>query len=73
MLVLVVVASIHLFIALKRINNFTGGDETLWSYQRVPDFWNAVATQNWKKTNISDTANSPNNVKPLIPRSCLRL
>ena len=49
----VVVVSSFIF-GFGRIRHFTGGDESLWSYGRVPGFWNAVATHNWKKTKISD-------------------
>ena len=49
----VVIFSSFLF-SFQRIGHFTGGDETLWSYGRVPDFWHAIATQNWKKTSVSD-------------------
>lgn len=38
----------------ERLKNFSGVDEPYWSYGRVPNFWNAVKTHQWKKTNICD-------------------
>lgn len=42
------------YFGFPRIENFTAGDETLWSYGRIPDFWNGIAQQKWKNTDIND-------------------
>lgn len=48
-----------LYFGLPRLKNFSGVDEPYWSYDRVPNFWNAVKTQQWKKTNICDKPGIP--------------
>ena len=54
----VVVASSFYF-GFGRLENFSGVDEPYWSYDRVPDFWNAVKKMKWKNTNISDKPGIP--------------
>ncbi len=42
------------YFGYSRLTNFSGVDEPYWSYGRVPNFWNAIKTMQWKKTNICD-------------------
>ncbi|MDO9231847.1 MAG: glycosyltransferase family 39 protein [bacterium] len=48
-----------LYFGLPRLRNFSGVDEPYWSYDRVPQFWNSIKTQNWKSTNICDKPGIP--------------
>jgi 4-amino-4-deoxy-L-arabinose transferase-like glycosyltransferase len=52
LLALVVVA--QLFFGLPRLTKFSAVDEHLWTYERIPQFWNALAEGRFKKTNIND-------------------
>lgn len=52
LLALVVVA--QLFFGLPRLTQFSAVDEHLWTYERIPQFWNALAEGRFKKTNIND-------------------
>ena len=52
-IILLVIAT-NLFFGLPRIAQYTAGDETLWSYDRVPKFWRSVAKANWRGTNLCD-------------------
>lgn len=42
------------YFGFSRLSNFSGVDEPYWSYERVPDFWNAIKKMQWKKTNLCD-------------------
>ncbi|MCI0471343.1 MAG: glycosyltransferase family 39 protein, partial [Candidatus Aminicenantes bacterium] len=53
------IISSSFYFGFQRLENFSGVDEPLWSYDRVPKFWNAVSTHNWKKTNICDKPGVP--------------
>jgi len=53
-LIIIVVIATNLFFGLPRISHFTAGDETLWSYDRVPKFWRSIAKGNWRGTNLCD-------------------
>jgi 4-amino-4-deoxy-L-arabinose transferase-like glycosyltransferase len=53
-LILLAILASGLFFGLPRITKFSGTDETLWSYDRIPTFWNAVSRQRWKSTQIND-------------------
>jgi len=43
-----------LYFGFPRLEKFSGVDEPYWSYDRVPKFWNAIKTKQWKKTNLCD-------------------
>ncbi|OGI26121.1 MAG: hypothetical protein A3J76_01180 [Candidatus Moranbacteria bacterium RBG_13_45_13] len=53
-----VVASSFYF-GFDRLENFSGVDEPLWSYGRVPRFWKNVREMDWEHTNISDKPGIP--------------
>ena len=53
------VITANFYFGFSRLKNFSGVDEPYWSYGRVPTFWKAVKTMNWKKTNISDKPGVP--------------
>jgi 4-amino-4-deoxy-L-arabinose transferase-like glycosyltransferase len=53
------VIAANFYFGFSRLKNFSGVDEPYWSYGRVPTFWKAVKTMNWKKTNISDKPGVP--------------
>ncbi len=42
------------YFGFPRLEKFSGVDEPYWSYDRVPKFWNAIKTMQWKKTNLCD-------------------
>ncbi|MFZ2226468.1 MAG: glycosyltransferase family 39 protein, partial [Candidatus Moraniibacteriota bacterium] len=52
--IILLVITANLFFGLPRIAQYTAGDETLWSYDRVPKFWRSVAKANWRGTNLCD-------------------
>ncbi|MDD5489525.1 MAG: glycosyltransferase family 39 protein [Candidatus Moranbacteria bacterium] len=58
-LIFFIVVASSFYFGFHRLENFSGVDEPYWSYGRVPGFWNAVKTMNWKKTNISDKPGVP--------------
>lgn len=53
-LLIFAVIAVNLFFGLPRVSQYTAGDETLWSYDRVPKFWRSVAKGNWRGTNLCD-------------------
>ena len=53
-LIFLTIAVSSFYFGYSRLTNFSGVDEPYWSYGRVPNFWNAVKTGQWKKTNICD-------------------
>lgn len=42
------------YFGFERLKNFSGVDEPYWSYDRVPQFWNAIAKGKWKSTYLCD-------------------
>lgn len=36
------------------LGQFETADEHLWKYDRIPQYWHALATRNWEKTYIND-------------------
>jgi len=50
---LIIVASSFYF-GFHRLENFSGVDESLWSYGRVPQFWSAIKKMKWKSTTLCD-------------------
>ncbi len=57
-ILLVIVAS-SLYFGLPRLQHFSGVDEPYWSYDRVPDFWDAVREGKWERTDICDKPGVP--------------
>jgi len=51
---LALVVIIQLFFGLPRLTQFSAVDEHLWTYERIPQFWNALTEGRFKKTNIND-------------------
>lgn len=58
-LIFISIASSSLYFGLPRLKNFSGVDEPYWSYERVPNFWKAIRTMKWEKTNICDKPGIP--------------
>ncbi|MDD5397110.1 MAG: glycosyltransferase family 39 protein [Candidatus Moranbacteria bacterium] len=58
-LIFLAVITSSFYFGFSRLTNFSGVDEPYWSYGRVPNFWNAVKTMQWKKTNICDKPGVP--------------
>ena len=54
LLIFLCIAVSSFYFGYSRLSNFSGVDEPYWSYGRVPNFWNAIGTMQWKKTNICD-------------------
>lgn len=42
------------YFGFPRLKTFSGVDEPYWSYDRVPQFWNAIETMRWGKTSLCD-------------------
>ena len=53
-LIFIAIISSSFYFGLPRLGTFSGVDEPYWSYERVPDFWNAISKGNWRATNICD-------------------
>jgi 4-amino-4-deoxy-L-arabinose transferase-like glycosyltransferase len=58
-LIFLTIAISSFYFGYSRLSNFSGVDEPYWSYGRVPNFWNAIKTTQWKKTNICDKPGIP--------------
>ncbi|MDP1883962.1 MAG: glycosyltransferase family 39 protein [Candidatus Moranbacteria bacterium] len=58
-LIFLVIITSSFYFGYSRLSHFSGVDESFWSYDRVPTFWNAVSEMRWKKTNISDKPGIP--------------
>lgn len=42
------------YFGFSRLEKFSGVDEPYWSYTRVPKFWDAIKTMQWKRTSLCD-------------------
>ena len=51
---LVLVLFGYLAFGLHHLTQFVTADERYWVYERIPQYWEALATGNWKKTFIND-------------------
>lgn len=58
-LIFFVVVASSFYFGFSRLENFSGVDEPLWSYGRVPKFWKNVKEKDWAGTNISDKPGIP--------------
>ena len=58
-LIFISIVASSFYFGFHRLENFSGVDEPLWSYGRVPSFWNAIQQMKWKHTNISDKPGIP--------------
>ena len=45
---------VQLVFGLPRIAQYSAVDEHLWTFDRTPQFWNAIERARWEKTNIND-------------------
>jgi 4-amino-4-deoxy-L-arabinose transferase-like glycosyltransferase len=45
---------VYLFFAVSHLGQFLTADENKWLYERIPNYWTAIADQKWKKTFIND-------------------
>ncbi len=52
--IIFVVLAISLFFAWPRMTQYSAVDEPYWTYDRISQFWTAVAEKKWKSTNIND-------------------
>lgn len=53
-MLLLLVIIVQLGFGLPRIARYSAVDEHLWTFDRVPQFWDAIVDGHWKKTNIND-------------------
>ena len=53
-LIFFAIVATSLYFGFHRLQNFSGVDEPLWSYDRVPRFWEVVKEGKWKKTALCD-------------------
>ena len=51
---LVLVLGLYLFFGLSHLGQFVTADEHKWLYERIPNYWEAIRDQKWKKTFIND-------------------
>lgn len=58
-LIFFIVVTSSVYFGFHRLENFSGVDEPLWSYGRVPKFWKNVKEMDWANTNISDKPGIP--------------
>ena len=49
-----IVIATNLFFGLPRLVKYSAVDEHLWTYDRTPAYWEAVAAHSWKNTDIND-------------------
>ena len=47
-------AIVQLAFGFPRIAQYSAVDEHLWTFERTPQFWNALDRGRWEKTNIND-------------------
>jgi len=52
--VIFAVLAINLAFGLSRIAKYSAVDEPYWTYDRISQFWTAIAKHKWKSTNIND-------------------
>lgn len=45
---------IYFSFGFHHIGKFITADEHLWIYNRIPQYWNALSTQNWEKTYVHE-------------------
>jgi 4-amino-4-deoxy-L-arabinose transferase-like glycosyltransferase len=48
------VLAINLYFGLPRLARYSAVDEPYWTYDRTPQFWNAIKSFQWRSTNIND-------------------
>jgi len=53
-LIILTALAINFVFGFPRLARFSAVDEHLWTYERTPQFWNAVTRHNWKSTHIND-------------------
>lgn len=53
-IILVAVVLLNLVFGLYHLSKFAAVDEPLWTFDRIPKFWNNVFDGEWQKTMISD-------------------
>lgn len=49
-----VVLVIYFSFGFHHIGKFITADEHLWVYDRIPQYWDAISKQNWKKTYVHE-------------------
>lgn len=49
-----IVLATYFFFGLQHLTQFVTADERYWVYERIPQYWDAVAQGKWKKTFIND-------------------
>jgi 4-amino-4-deoxy-L-arabinose transferase-like glycosyltransferase len=52
--IFVAVIASSFYFGFHRLESYSGVDEPLWSYGRVPQFWNAIQKMKWKSTTLCD-------------------
>lgn len=51
---LVLVLATYFVFGLHHLTQFVTADERYWVYERIPQYWDAIAAGKWKKTFIND-------------------
>ncbi|MCX6766517.1 MAG: glycosyltransferase family 39 protein [Candidatus Moranbacteria bacterium] len=52
--IFVAVIATSVYFGFHRLESYSGVDEPLWSYDRVPQFWDAIQSMKWKYTALCD-------------------
>ncbi|MFZ2299670.1 MAG: glycosyltransferase family 39 protein [Candidatus Moraniibacteriota bacterium] len=52
-LILIAIAA-YFFFGIMHLTRFVTADEHYWIYERIPQYWNAIAEGEWEKTFIND-------------------
>lgn len=53
-IIMTLVIALNLFLGFSRLGTYSAVDEPYWTYGRTSKFWNAIAQQKWRSTNIND-------------------
>ena len=53
-LIFLAIVAASFYFGFHRLESYSGVDEPLWSYGRVPQFWNAIQKMKWKSTTLCD-------------------
>lgn len=53
-LIIFIVMAVNLSFGTYNLAKFGAVDEPLWTFDRIPSYWNNIAQRDWQNTNISD-------------------
>jgi hypothetical protein len=53
-IILILIFAINFSLGFYSLSNYAAVDEPLWTFDRIPTFWQDVSEGKWRKTNVSD-------------------